>query len=98
MLAMRNARPRLWMVGLAIVALLIFLFLVSPIVLGGRTPSLFTLILLAASVLGAGLVLRWRGGAEARMAGLIVAVIGLVALVIVAALLVAVLNGLGRPF
>jgi hypothetical protein len=98
MSVMRDTRPRLWKVGLAIAAVLILLFVVSPMVLGGRTPSLFSLLLLAAGVLGGGLVLRWRGGPDARRPGLILVVIGVVSLIIVIGLLVAVLNGLGRPY
>jgi uncharacterized membrane protein len=92
---MSETRGRRRSLGIAIAAVLILFVLISPIILTGSSPSLLSLLLLAGIVLGAGLLVRWRGGAEARTLGTILAVMGGVSLVIVVAVLVVVLNTWG---
>jgi hypothetical protein len=90
-----ETRERRRTVGIAIAAILIVFVLISPIVLTGSSPSLLSLILLAGIVLGAGILMRWRGRAEARTLGTILTVVGGAALVLVVAVLVVVLNSWG---
>jgi hypothetical protein len=72
-------------VGAAIAALLLFLVVLSPVALRGERPTLLGLLVLAAALLGVGLVLRWRGTAGTRTFGSIL--VGGVSLAIVIGLI-----------
>jgi uncharacterized membrane protein len=93
--SMSETQQRRRTVGIAIAAVLVLFVLIAPIVLTGSSPSLLSLLLLAGVVLGAGLLMRWRGGAESRTFGTILAVVGGVSLVLVVAVLVVVLQSWG---
>jgi hypothetical protein len=95
---MREARPRQRTVPVAIATLLVLLVVLSPTLLFGQSPSAFGLLLVGASLLAVGLLLRWRGGAVACMLGTIFIIIGAVILALVVALMVLLLAGLGRPY
>jgi hypothetical protein len=69
-------------VGLAILALLVLLVAVSPTILQGESLSPISLLLLAGTVLGVGLLLRWGNGGGAHPLGSMLIVIGVVSLVI----------------
>ena len=77
----KKAWPRLSTVGVAIAALLVLLVGVSPALLQGESLSAFNLVLLAGSVLGIGLLLRWAVGGAGRTLGSILITIGVVSLV-----------------
>jgi len=95
---MKEARPRQRTVGVAIAALLVLLVVLSPTLLFGQSLSAFGLLLVGASLLGVGLFLRWRGGADARMLGTILLIIGVVILAFLVGLMALLLAGLGRPY
>jgi hypothetical protein len=82
-------------VGIAIVAALILVVLISPMVLTGSSPSLLSLLIVAGIVLGAGVLLRWRGDEGARSVGTVLAVVGGVSMLLVVAVLIVVLNSWG---
>lgn len=94
----REARPRLRTVGAAIAALLVLPVALSPTLLFGQSLSAFALVLLGASLLGVGLLLRWRGGADARTLGTILAMIGVLLLAFGVGLMALLLAGWGRPY
>lgn len=73
--------------GAPLAALLLLFVVLSPVLLRGEVPSLFELFLLASTVLGAGLLLRWRGTARTRALGSILVILGGVSLTIVAGLI-----------
>ena len=77
---MREARSRLSTVAAVIVALLVLLVAMSPTLLFGERLSGFGLVLMGASLLGAGLLVRWLGGASVRTLGTSLVVIGAVIL------------------
>lgn len=91
--------PRTWSglktVGVAIAVALVLLFLLSPMLFFGESPSPFGLVLLAGSLLGAGLLMRMQGGDRQRMVGTTLAVAGAVSLVLAVGLLVVVLASWG---
>jgi hypothetical protein len=93
---MREARPRLT-VGAVIAALLVLLVALSPTLLFGQSLSAFGLVLLGASLLGVGLLVRWRG-AGARTLGTILVIIGAVILALALGLTALLLAGLGRGY
>jgi hypothetical protein len=77
----RAGWPRLRTVGVAIAVLLVLLAGVSPALLQGESLSAFNLLLLAGSVLGIGLLLRWAvGGAAGSLASILI-IIGVVSVV-----------------
>jgi len=82
-------------VGIAIAAALVLFVLFSPFLLFGSTPSLFNLVLLTGSLLGAGLLLRMQQGTTQRLVGTVLAIVGGVSLVVVVAMLVVVLASWG---
>ena len=83
---------------LAIVgAVVVFLWAV-PIVLFGRGPGAFELLLPGAIGLMLGLFLRSRSTSRLQRLGSILVVLGLVATIVVGALIWLLLNGMGRPF
>jgi drug/metabolite transporter (DMT)-like permease len=92
----REARPRLRTVGAAIAALLVLLVVLSPTLLFGQSVGAFDLLLVAASLLGVGLLLRRGGGTDTRPLGTILVIIGVVLLAFVAALMALLLAGWGR--
>jgi len=95
---MREARPRLRMVGATIAALLALLVALSPTLLFGQPFSAIGLILTGGSLLGVGLLLRWGGGANARTPGTIVMIIGVVLLAFGVGLMAFLLaRGVGAP-
>jgi glucose-6-phosphate-specific signal transduction histidine kinase len=83
---------------LAIVGAVILFLWAVPIVLFGRGPGAFELLLPGAIGLMLGLFLRSRPAAHLQRLGSILVVLGLVATIVVAALIWLLLNGLGRPF
>lgn len=93
--SMSESRQRRRTVGIAIAAVLILFVLIFPMVLGRSSPSLLDLLLLAGIVLGAGLLMRFRGGAGSRPVGTVLAVVGAVSLVLVVVVLVVVLKSWG---
>lgn len=92
--SMKEDRPRLRLVGVAIAALLIILVALSPTLLLGEPPSAISLIATGGILVALGLVLRWGGGANARTPGTIVIIVGVVLLALGVGLLVVLL---GRP-
>jgi drug/metabolite transporter (DMT)-like permease len=98
MRAMRAGRVELRTAGAAIAALLVLIVVLSPVLLGGETPSSFELLVLALGVLGLGLLLRWRGTAHARTLGSALVMLGVVSLAIVVGLIWLLLEGWGRPY
>jgi drug/metabolite transporter (DMT)-like permease len=79
---MRQARPRLRTVGAVVAALLVLLVALSPTLLFGESLSASGLILMGASLLGVGLLVRSGGGAGARTLGTSLLIIGGVILVV----------------
>jgi len=83
---------------LAIVgAVVVFLWAV-PIVLFGRGPGAFELLLPGAIGLMVGMFLRSRSTARLQRLGSILIVLGLVATILAGVLIWLLLNGMGRPF
>jgi glucose-6-phosphate-specific signal transduction histidine kinase len=77
----------------------VFLFLWAvPIVLFGRGPGAFELLLPGAVALALGVFLRSRSTSRPQRLGSILIVLGLVATIVVGALIWLLLNGMGRPF
>jgi hypothetical protein len=95
---MREGRPRQRTVAAAIATLLVLLVVLSPTLLFGQSLGAFGLLLVGASLVAVGLLLRWRGGAVARMLGTIFIIIGVVILALVVGLMALLLAGLGRPY
>ena len=94
--AMSDRRSPLRTVVIAFVALLILVAAFSPTLVFGSGLSAFSLLLTAASLLGAGLLLRRTTGADARTLGSFLAIIGGVLLVLFAGLTVLLLAGAFR--
>lgn len=92
---MSEAGPRLRTVGAVIAALLVVLVALSPTLLFGQSLSAFGLVLMGASLLGVGLLVRWRGGASVRTLGTSLAVIGAVILAFAVGLTVLLIAGRG---
>jgi hypothetical protein len=92
---MREARPRLRMVGAIIGALLILLVGLSPTLLFGEPLTAFGLILLGGSLLIGGMLLRWADGANARTLGTMLLIMGAVLLASGVGLMAALIAGLG---
>ena len=69
-------------VGALIAAVLVLLVALSPLVLFGESLSASSLILIGASLLGAGLLVRWRGMVRVRSFATILASIGGVILIL----------------
>ena len=82
-------------VGIAIAVALVVLVLFSPFLLFGSTPSLFNLVLLTGSLLGAGLLLRMQQGTTQRLVGTVLAIVGGISLVLVVGVLVVILASWG---
>jgi hypothetical protein len=95
---MKEARPRLRTVGVAIAALLVLLVALSPTLLFGQSLSAFGLVLTGASLLIGGLLLRWGGGANARTLGTILVIIGVVVLAFAVGLMALLLAGWERGY
>ncbi len=85
-------------VGASVLCLMIGFAVVSPVILGGSRLSALDLLVLAAIVLGAGLLLRWRGTGSTRTLGSVLAIVGVVFVVLVAGLIWLLTQGLGRPY
>lgn len=96
--SMREARPSLSTVGAVIAALFVLLVALSPMLLFGEYPSAIGLILVGASLLGVGLLVRWRGGANVRTFGTSLAVIGAAVLAFALGLTALLLAGWGRGY
>ena len=77
---MSEGRFRLSTVRAVIAALFVLLVALSPTLLLGEPLSAINLVLLGASLLGVGLLVRWRGGASVRTLGTSLAAIGAVVL------------------
>lgn len=92
---MSEPRQRLRSVGITIAALLILFVALSPTLLFGEPLSAFGLILMGGSLLLLGVLLRWRGGSNARTLGTILAVIGAVVLTSGLGLMALLLAGYG---
>jgi hypothetical protein len=95
---MSDRRSPLRTVVIALVALLILIAAFSPMLVFGSGLSAFSLLLTAASLFGAGLVLRRATGADARTLGRFLAVIGGVWLVLSVGLTVLLLAGAFRGY
>ncbi len=91
MRVMRAGRAGLRSAGAAVAALLVLFVVLSPV-------SVFDLLVLASTVLGVGLLLRWRGTAHTRTLGSILVILGVVSLAIVVGLIWLLLQGWGRPY
>jgi hypothetical protein len=79
---MSEGRTRLGAVGAVIAAVLVLLVALSPTLLFGEPISGFGLILMGASLIGVGLLVRWAVGARARTLGTMLVAIGAVILVV----------------
>jgi drug/metabolite transporter (DMT)-like permease len=84
--------------GAGVAALLVLFVMLSSMLVRGEVPSAFDLVVLAAIVLGVGLLLRWRGTGRSRTLGSILVIVGIVSLAIVLGLIWLLLQGLGRPY
>jgi len=78
---MSDGRTRLETVGAVIAAVLVLLVALAPSLLFGESLSGSGLILMGASLIGVGLVVRWAVGARARTLGTMLVAIGAVILV-----------------
>jgi hypothetical protein len=85
-------------VGAVVACLLVGFVVAAPVILGGSRLSAFDLLVLAAIVVGAGLLLRWRGTGATRMLGSVLVIVGVVIAVLVAGLIWLLTQGLGRPY
>jgi hypothetical protein len=85
-------------VGAVLACLLIGIAVLSPVILGGSGLTAFDLLVLAAIVLGTGLLLRWRGTGSTRTLGSVLAIVGVAFMVLVAGLVWLLMQGLGRPY
>jgi len=74
-------------VAVSIAVLLLLFVVLSPVLLRSEVPSLFELLLLASAVLGAGLLVRWRGTGGMRALGSILVILGGVSLTILVGLI-----------
>lgn len=83
------------MLGATIAVLLVLFVALSPTLLFGESLSAFALVLLGASLIVVGLLVRWRGVSNARMPGTIVVIIGAVLLALGVGLIALVLVGRG---
>ena len=93
-----EARPRLRTVGAVIAALLVLLVVLSPTLLFGQSLSAFGLVLMGASLLGVGLLVRRGGSAGARTLGTSLLIIGAVTLALGVGLTALLLAGWGRGY
>ncbi len=98
MRSMREARPRLRTVGAVIAAVLVLLVALSPTLLFGQSLSAFGLLVMGASLLGVGLLVRWGGGAGARTLGTSLLIVGAVILALAVGLTGLLLAGWGRGY
>jgi hypothetical protein len=73
---MREARPSLRTLRIAVLAILVLLVALSPTLLFGQSLSAVGLLVTGGLVLGVGLFLRWQGGTDARLLGVWVAISG----------------------
>lgn len=81
MRCMGEGRTRLGTVGAVIAAALVLLLALSPTLLFGEPISAFGLVLLGASLIGVGLLVRWAVGARASTLRTMLVAIGAVILV-----------------
>jgi hypothetical protein len=95
---MRAGRAGLRTAGAAAAALLVLFVVLSSVLLRGQGLSAFDILVLASTVLGVGLVLRWRSTARTRTLGSILVILGVVSLAIVVGLIWLLLEGMGRPY
>jgi hypothetical protein len=80
-------------------ALLVGFAVISPpVILGGRRLSAIDLLVLAAVVLGLGLLLRWRRTGSTRTLGSVLAIVGVVGTALAVGLIWLLVQGLGRPY
>jgi hypothetical protein len=98
MRSMREPRPRKRTVGAVIAAVLVLLVALSPTLLFGQSLSAFGLVVMGASLLGVGLLVRWGGGAGARTLGTFLVIIGAVILALAVGLMALLLAGWGRGY
>jgi hypothetical protein len=84
--------------GAGVAALLAGFVVISPVILGGGPLSAIDLLVLAAVVLGLGLLLRWRRTGSTRTLGSVLAIVGVVCLVLSVGLIWLLVQGLGRPY
>jgi hypothetical protein len=88
---------RMLRTGAGVAALLAGFVVISPVILGGGPLSAIDLLVLAAVVLGLGLLLRWRRTGSTRTLGSVLAIVGVVCLVLSVGLIWLLVQGLGRP-
>jgi hypothetical protein len=79
---MSDGQTRLETVGAVIAAVLVLLVALAPSLLFGESLSGSGLILMGASLIGVGLVVRWAVGARARTLGTMLVAIGALILVV----------------
>jgi hypothetical protein len=96
MRSMREARPSLRTVGAVIAAVLLLVVALAPTLLFGQSLSAVGLVVMGASLLGVGLLVRWGGGTGARTLGTILVIIGAVILALGVGLMALLLAGWGR--
>jgi hypothetical protein len=89
---------RMLRTGAGVAALLAGFVVISPVILGGGPLSAIDLLVLAAVVLGLGLLLRWRRTGSTRTLGSVLAIVGVVCLVLSVGLIWLLVQGLGRPY
>jgi hypothetical protein len=80
--SMNQTESRRWTVGIAIAAAVLLFFLLAPPVLLGESFSPLSLLLLAGSLLGSGLLMRLRAGAALHTLGTVLVVVGIVVLAV----------------
>jgi hypothetical protein len=95
---MRAAGTRLGTFGAVIAAVLVVLVVLAPTLLFGQSLRAFDLVLMGASLISVGLLIRWRGGARARDFGTTLGAIGAVILVLSLGLLALLVAGWGRGY
>jgi hypothetical protein len=98
MRSMSEAQTRLRTVGAIIASLLVLLVVLSPTLLFGESLSAFGLVLVGASLLGVGLIVRLGSGAGARTLGTSLMVMGAVILALGVGLSALLLAGWGRGY
>ena len=84
--------------GVVVVALVVLLAALSPTLLFSQPLSAFDLVLTGASLIGIGLLVRWRGGAGARTLAGIMVIIGGVIVALGVGLTALLLAGWGRGY
>jgi hypothetical protein len=110
---MRDARTRRGTAGAVIAAVFVLLVVLSPTILFGQSHSVIDFVPIGASLLGVGLLVRWRSGARGangrprettrgtlwwRTFGASLAIIGAVILVIAVGFTALYLAGWGRGY